>query len=97
MSCAALRDGIPATCQLLAHHVSRVRWVGVGWGSVWGSLEACSGAAPYCNHAAHHVLRYAVLCQAAGDYEERSKKVLKKWGTYISVLAKGDLLATAKG
>lgn len=49
------------------------------------------------HHAAHHMLRYAVLCQAAGDYEERSKKVLKKWGTYISVLAKGDLLATAKG
>ena len=34
---------------------------------------------------------------AAGDYEKRSLRVLKKWGTYVSVLAKGDLLAALWG
>lgn len=39
----------------------------------------------------------AVPAAAAGDYEQRSLRVLKKWGTYCSVLAAGDVLAAVKG
>jgi hypothetical protein len=37
-------------------------------------------------------MRYAV-----GEYEPRSIQVLKKWGTYVSVLARWDLGAVVKG
>lgn len=51
--------------------------------------------------------RFEEVCQKApfdcildlvgGNYEPRSKMVLKKWGTYVSVLADGNVWSMLKG